>query len=121
MEGSVMLGYLSDKAGAREYVLEELAYRNIEYYNEKPVHQMSKTEKRRHNAAAFGKSKQWHDWLCTKIRRQSLELKVELPLPKLSEVVNIVSLSDKMKEWLPKQWEVYKAKNGQVESGPDDS
>jgi hypothetical protein len=30
MEGSVMLGYLSDKAGAREYVLEELAYRNIE-------------------------------------------------------------------------------------------
>jgi hypothetical protein len=56
-----------------------------------------------------------------KIVQKSLELKVELPVPKLNEVVNIVPLSDKMKEWLLKQWEVYKAKNGQVESRPDDS
>jgi hypothetical protein len=92
---------------------------------------MSNTEKKRHDTGLWKEqTMMWmkkalkiheHDRLCAKIRRQSSELKVEFPLPKLNEVVNIIPLSDKMKEWLPKQWEVYKAKNGQVESGPDDS
>jgi hypothetical protein len=131
MDGSVMLSYLSDKAGAREYVLAELAFRNIPYYNEKPVHQMTKTEKKRHDTGLWKEQTMtWmkkalkiheHDRLCAELRREMLEMNVDLPLPKLNEVANIVPLSDKMKEWLPKQWEVYKAKNGQVESGPDDS
>ena len=55
MDGSVMLSYLSDKQGARDYVLAELAHRQIKYYNDEPVEQMSKAELKRHESGDLQK------------------------------------------------------------------
>jgi hypothetical protein len=38
--------------------------------------------------------------------------------PKLDEVKNIKPLSQKMQQWLPIQWQIYKKRKGQVQEQP---
>jgi hypothetical protein len=133
MDGSVILSYISDKEGGREYVLAELEHRGIKYYPEKKPEQMTKTDKKRHQSGLWkDQTITWmkkalkiheHTRLCAIIQKeqQQEEGRKDIPMPKLAEVANIVPLSDKMKEWLPKQWEIYKKKNGQVETALGDS
>ena len=75
---------------------------------------MTKKEKQRHN-------KKWEG--CA-IKAMTNALKIHehsrlgreegQHLKDFSEVKNIKPLSQKMQQWMPKQWEIYKRKKGQV-------
>jgi hypothetical protein len=114
MEGSVILAYLYDKDGARPFVLAELKKRGIQYKPTKKVSEMNKKELGKHKLGWAG---------CT-IRTMQNELREHehgrlareegQHLKDFKEVKNIKPLSQKIQEWMPKQWEIYKRRKGQV-------
>lgn len=127
MEGSVILNYLTQKAGAIPYIIAELEYRGVEYYldPEKIEEHLTMKDLKRHQTKRW--DKQSIAWLKKALKieehkRLSDEAReANVHPPKLNEVKNCKPLSDKLKEWLPKQWAIYKEKKGQVhEAGNDD-
>jgi hypothetical protein len=79
---------------------------------------MSKAELKRH------KTGKWKDQSITHLKN-ALKNAVEharlvkatpkhITPPKLADVQNVVPFSNKLKEYIPLQWEVYKARKGQV-------
>jgi hypothetical protein len=117
MNGSIILSCLTQGKGANEYIAAELAQRKIKYYPSEDVNKMSKAELKRH------KTGKWKDQSITHLKNalkkaEHTRLVNATPKhvqpPKLSDVQNIVPFSNKMKEYIPLQWEVYKARKGQV-------
>jgi hypothetical protein len=117
MNGSIILSCLTQGKGANEYIAAELAQRKIKYYPSEDVNKMSKAELKRH------KTGKWKDQSITHLKNvlkkaEHTRLVNATPKhvqpPKLSDVQNIVPFSDKMKEYIQLQWEVYKARKGQV-------
>eukprot|EP00956_Cyclotella_meneghiniana_P005186 scaffold6470_cov52-Cyclotella_meneghiniana.AAC.1 len=121
MEGSVILSYLYEKDGARPYVLAELKKRDIKYKATKPVSEMNKKEKAKHNIG----------WEGCSIKQMTAALKVHeharlareegQHLKDFKEVKNIKPLSQKLQQWMPKQWAIYKRKKGQVHEEAEDA
>ena len=121
VEGSVILSYLYEKDGARPYVLAEIKKRRIKYNTTKPFDEMNKKEKERHK-------KKWEG--CS-IKQMTAALKVHeharlareegQHLKDFKEVKNIKPLSQKLQQWMPKQWAIYKRKKGQVHEGAEDA
>jgi hypothetical protein len=116
MEGSIILGYLIQKKGAREYILAEIKKRNIKYTPIKPVGEMTKEEKAKHN-------KKWEGATIARLKNvlKQDEFKRLGQEPgggqqpsKWEEIQNIKPLSQKMQQWMPIQWEIYKERKGQV-------
>jgi hypothetical protein len=125
MNGSVILSYLSQKAGARDYILAELEYRGVKYYldPETNVADLKGKDLERHQHGE--RSGKWdnqkiavikkalnvaeYNRLCEEARKANIQG------PKLSDIKEIEPLSDEMKEWMLIQWQIYKERNGQVE------
>jgi hypothetical protein len=125
MNGSVILSYLSQKAGAREYILAELEYRGVKYYldPETNVADLKGKDLERHQHGE--RSGKWDNQTIAVIKK-ALKVaeynrlceearKANIQGPKLGDVKEIEPLSDEMKEWMPIQWRIYKERNGQVE------
>lgn len=120
MNGSVILSYLYEKDGARPFVLAEIKKRDIKYKPVKAIKDMTKKELAKHK-------KQWEG--CS-IKQMTIELKKHeharlgadegIHLKDYNEVKNIKPLSQKLQQWMPKQWEIYKRKKGQVHDNADD-
>ena len=121
MNGSVILSYLYEKDGARPFVLAEIKKRDIKYKPVKAVKDMTKKELAKHK-------KQWEG--CS-IKQMTIELKKHeharlgadegIHLKDYNEVKNLKPLSQKLQQWMPKQWEIYKRKKGQVHDDAGDS
>jgi hypothetical protein len=121
MEGSVILSFLNQKDGARPYILAEMKHRKIIYFPEKAVSKMTKEEKAKHK-------KKWDGASIARLksvlrahehgRLTDIANEEKYQPPKLDEVKNIKPLSQKMQQWLPIQWQIYKKRKGQVQEQP---
>jgi hypothetical protein len=120
MEGSVILSYLNQKDGARPYILAEIKHRKMKYKPTKPVKEMTKKELANHKLGWNGMA---IDDLKKALRSdEHLKLcKTEDPPPKYEEVKNIRPLSQKLKEWMPIQWQIFKRRKGLVEEQPSNA
>jgi hypothetical protein len=125
MEGSVILYYMSQKAGAIEYIVAELEHRQIEYYLDpaKDLDTLDPKELKRHNTGRW--DKQSIAWLKKALKLAEYNRlckeaeKTNTHPPKLDDIRNIKPLSEKLKEWMPKQWAIYKERKGQVPTTTD--
>jgi hypothetical protein len=121
MEGSVILSFLNQKDGARAYILAEIKHRKIIYFPEKAVSKMTKEEKAKHK-------KKWDGASIARLksvlrahehgRLTDIANEEKYQPPKLDEIKNIKPLSQKMQQWLPIQWQIYKKRKGQVQEQP---
>lgn len=126
MNGSVILNYLSQKHGANVYIAAELEFRGIKYYpiEVKSAEAMSASKRRRHELglsteAWYGQSIAWLKLALKNAEHKRLtDLNPKNP-PKLASVTEVKPLSEELKQWLPKQWEIYKQRNGQVHDKPE--
>jgi hypothetical protein len=131
MNGSVILNYLTQKAGAIPFIVAELEHRGVEYYldPEKTEAELRGKDLERHqHGLQTGKwSKQSIAWLKralkfaehSRLGEVAKDLGPDVAGPKLSDVTEVEPLSEELKQWLPKQWEIYKQRNGQVHEGGD--
>jgi hypothetical protein len=131
MNGSVILNYLTQKAGAIPFIVAELEHRGVEYYldPEKTEAELRGKDLERHqHGLQTGKwSKQSIAWLKralkfaehSRLGEVAKDLGPVVAGPKLSDVTEVEPLSEELKQWLPKQWEIYKQRNGQVHEGGD--
>jgi hypothetical protein len=113
MEGSIILSYLTGKVNARPYVMAEIEHRGIDL--------PSKTKD--------GKAvTDWKDLnlnllelrhILRNHERSRLSMEEDKVFAKVEEVKYVKLLSDKMKEWMPKQWNIYKQKKGIVIAEPE--
>jgi hypothetical protein len=117
MDGSIILYCLTQGKGATEYIVAELEHRKIKYYASTDESKMSKAELKRH------KTGKWKDQSITHLKNALKKAEhtrlvnatpKHITPPKLSDVQNVVPLSNKLREYIPLQWEVYKARKGQV-------
>lgn len=120
MEGSVILSYLVQKEGARPYILAEIKHRGIKYTPEKPVKEMTKEEKKKHEKKWDGASIARLKTVLRNDEHRRLGEEEGQHLPKYDDVKNVKPLSLKLQEWMPIQWQIYKKRKGQVqEQAPD--
>jgi hypothetical protein len=115
MEGSVILSYLVQKEGARPYIFAEIKHRCIKYTPEKLVNKMTKEEKEKHKKKWDGASISRLKTLLRNDEHRRLGQEEGQHLPKYEDVKNIKPLSQKMQEWMPIQWQIYKKRKGQVQ------
>jgi hypothetical protein len=106
MDGSIILSYLSGKANAREFVMAEITERKIK---------MPK------NTKSGDLASDWKDFNMLELRhllrtheRARLLKEEDKTFAKESDVKYIKPFSTKMKEWMPRQWQIYKERKGIV-------
>lgn len=106
MDGSIILSYLSGKANAREFVMAEITERKIK---------MPK------NTKSGDLASDWKDFNMLELRhllrtheRARLLKEEDKVFAKESDVKYIKPFSTKMKEWMPRQWQIYKERKGIV-------
>lgn len=98
MNGSILLSYLTTTNNAKEFILAELDERGIKLTN----NQRTKLQAR-----------ELHPFLVdSEIERKRKEENIFIKEAK--EVKTIKPKSDKMKQFLPIQWEIYKKRKGLV-------
>ena len=98
MNGSIIVSYLTTTNNAKEFVLAELDKRGVKLMN---------------NQRTNLQAQELHPFLIdSEIERKRKEENIYIKEQK--EVKAIKPLSDKMKQWLPKQWEIYKRRKGLV-------
>ena len=122
MEGSIILSFVSQKDGGRPYLMAEITHRNITFPKpQKELANMTAKEKDKYN-------KQWDGMTITELKnelrkdeRKRLLEEEEQVIAKLSDVKTIKPLSDLLKQWMPKQWEIYKRRKGLVMEDEDDN
>ena len=119
MEGSVILSYLTKKDGARPFLMAEINHRKIPFPKpKKALKDMTKEEREKYKL-------KWKGLNETELRhelrdheRARLEKEEDQVFAKASDVKNVKPLSSKLREWMPKQWEIYKKKKGLEMNNP---
>ena len=105
-------------------MLAEIAKRGIKYEfvpnPTKRVSDMSKKEKKKYDKGFAGLSMTDLKSLVKK-HEQARLLTEEDKTVKLDSIKNIKPLSDELKEWMPKQWQIYKRKKGLVMDDEDEA
>jgi hypothetical protein len=120
MEGSVILSYLTKKDGARPFLMAEINHRKIPFPKpKKAVKEMTKAEKEKYKQKWNGLNEQELRYELRDHERACLEKEEDQVFAKVSDVKYIKPLSKKLREWMPKQWELYKKKKG-LEGVPED-
>jgi hypothetical protein len=119
MDGSIILSYLTKKDGARPFLMAEIRQRNVKLPKPaKKVSEMTDKEKKKHQQKWDGQTEQ-----DLKVMLRDHERAVDKGgregLCKGDGRKTIKPLSQKMKEWLPKQWEIYKRRKGLIEETPN--
>jgi hypothetical protein len=113
MEGSVILSYLTKKDGARPFLMAEINHRKIPFPKpKKAVKDMTKAEKEKHKQKWNGMNEQELRHELRDHERARLEKEEDQVFAKVSDVKTIKPLSKKLRDWMPKQWEIYKKKKG---------
>ena len=112
MEGSLVFSYFTKTNGAWDFLLAEIKHRNIKRPNKWDRGAKNKQKK-------TIRIKEWTDLkeaelviLLKEHERARLLKEEDKVFSKLEEVKYIKPLSQKMKEWMPKQLEVYKKRKG---------
>jgi hypothetical protein len=109
MEGGIILSLLSQKDGGREYVMAEINERGIRSPKpKKKVNQMTKKEKEKFDKKFEGMTMTELKALLRKHERTRLVEEEDRAHAKESDVKHIKPISNKLKQWLPKQWAINK-------------
>jgi hypothetical protein len=112
MNGSIILSLPQDADVSREPMLAEIAKRGIEYVfvpnPTKQVSTMSKKEKKEY--VGFAGLSMTELKSLVKKHEQAHLLTEEDKTVKITSIKNIKPLSDELKLWMPKQWQIYKRK-----------
>jgi molybdopterin converting factor small subunit len=111
MEGSIILSLLQEKDGGRPNVMAEINARQIKYEfvpaPNKRVRDMTKKEKEKYNKGFDGISITDLKKLLKRHEQERLAIEEEKVI-KAENMQNIKPLSTAMKEFMPKQWTIYK-------------
>ena len=123
MDGSIILNLLQDKDGGREPMLAEIQAREIEYVfvpkPNKEYSELTKSEKKKYDKGFAGLSMTDLKKLIKKHEQQRL-LSEEDKTIKLDKIQYIKPLSQELKQWMSKQWRLYKRKKGLIMDDDDD-
>jgi hypothetical protein len=118
MNGSIKLYCLTQGKGASEYIVAELERSKIKYDASTDKSKMSKAELKRHKTGKWKDRSIMHLKNALKSSEHSRFVKATpkayYSTAKLTDVQNVVPFSNKLKEYIPLQWELYKARKGQV-------
>jgi hypothetical protein len=113
MEGGIILSLLSQKDGGREYLMAEINERGIRFpKSKKKVNQMTKKEKEKFDKKFDGMTMTDLKALLRRHERTRLVEEEDRVHAKESDVKHSKPISDKLKQWLLKQWEIYKEAKG---------
>lgn len=113
MEGSVILSYLTKKDGARPFLMAEIHHRKIPFPKpKKAVRDMTKEEKDRYALKWKGMNEAELRHELRDHERARLQKEEDQVFAKVTDVKNVKPLSSKLREWMPKQWEIYKKRKG---------
>jgi hypothetical protein len=107
MEGSIILSYLTGSNKARDFLMAEIKHRDIKLpsTNSKKI-PISKWQEL--NEMELRHELRDHE-------RARLEKEENKVFASAKDVKYIKPLSDKMREWMPKQWQIYKKKKGLID------
>jgi hypothetical protein len=120
MDGSIILSYLTKKDGARPFLMAEIRQRKVKLPKPaKKVSEMTAKEKKKHEQKWDSQTEQDLKVMLRDHERAWLTKEEEKVFAKATDVKTIKPLSQKMKDWLPKQWEIYKRRKGLIEETPN--
>lgn len=112
MDGSLVLSYFTKTNGAWDFLMAEIKHRNI-----KRPKQIERGAKNKPKTTV--RIKRWTDLKEAELviflkvhERARLQREEEKVFAKLEDVKYLKPLSPKMKEWMPKQMEIYKKRKG---------
>eukprot|EP00956_Cyclotella_meneghiniana_P016988 scaffold27384_cov36-Cyclotella_meneghiniana.AAC.11 len=112
MEGAIILSYLTATNKCKDYIIAELEHRQVK----RPKTRIRKKKKKKPVTIQI---KEWKDMNEAELRhilrddeRARLQKEEEKVFAKVEEIKSIKPLSSKMKEWMPRQWQIYKQKKG---------
>ena len=111
MERAIILSYLTATNKSKEYIIAELQHRKV---------RRPKTRIRKKNKKPVTINiKEWSDMNEGELRhilrddeRARLQKDEEKVFAKVQDIKNIKPFSEKMKQWMPRQWQIYKEKKG---------
>eukprot|EP00956_Cyclotella_meneghiniana_P022850 scaffold43611_cov30-Cyclotella_meneghiniana.AAC.1 len=111
MEGAIILSYLTATNKSKEYIIAELQHRKV---------RRLKTRIRKKNKKPVTINiKEWSDMNEGELRhvvrddeRARLQKEEEKVFAKVQDIKSIKPFSEKMKQWMPRQWQIYKEKKG---------
>ena len=117
MNGSIILSLLQDGDGGRDPMLAEIEKRGIEYVfvpkPKKEYNELSKKDQKKYDKGFAGLSMTDLKTLVKKHEQQRLLVEEDKTV-KVDKIKYLKPLSDELKQWMPKQWQIYKRKKGLI-------